>query len=186
MKFTPTPLKDAYVIDLEKRGDDRGFFARFFCRDEFREQGLKEQFVQVNNSFSKDKGTLRGMHYQLAPHCETKVVRCLTGALYDVIIDLRPESPTFKQHFGVELTAENRTMLYVPDGFAHGFLTLKEDTESLYLVTEFFAPEAERAIRWNDPTFGIEWPATPEIVSNKDQNHPDFDPSYHLADLAVC
>lgn len=180
MIFNKTPLPGAYTIDLEKRGDDRGFFARFFCVNEFKQHELETNFVQINNSLSANKGTLRGMHYQLAPNAETKVVRCIRGSLYDVILDLRPQSPTFGKWFGAELTAENRRMMYVPEGFAHGFLTLEDDTEALYLVSAMYAPERERGVRWNDPKFNIEWPMQPVIVSEKDQNHPDFDPEYHL------
>ena len=180
MIFTETPLKGAFVIDIEKRGDDRGFFARVFCRNEFAEIGLANEFLQVNNSLSADKATLRGMHYQLAPNAETKVVRCIRGGLCDVIVDLRPHSETFLQHFAVELTAENRRMLYVPKGFAHGFITLEEDTEAFYFVDEFYAPEQERGIRWNDPNIAIEWPIEPLVVSDKDQNWPDFNEAFHL------
>ncbi len=180
MIFTETPLKGAYIIGLEKRGDDRGFFARVFCRREFEQHGLVTQFVQVNNSLSGQKGTLRGMHYQLAPRAETKVVRCIKGAFYDVILDLRPGSPTFGQSFGLELSADNRLMLYVPKGFAHGFITLTESTEAFYFVDEFYAPEMERIVRWNDPRFGIRWPAAPEVLSDKDRDARDFDPAYHL------
>ena len=181
MDFHQTALKDAYLIELNRLGDERGFFARAFCRNEFAEVGLVTNFVQVNNSLSSTRGTLRGMHYQLAPHSETKLVRCIRGALYDVIIDLRPDSPTFKHHFGVELSAENRSMLYVPKGFAHGFITLEDDTEAFYFVDEFYAPPSERGIRWNDPAFGIEWPIEPAELSAKDAAHPDFDPAVHLA-----
>jgi dTDP-4-dehydrorhamnose 3,5-epimerase len=181
MLFTETPLKGAYVIDLEKRGDDRGFFARFFCVNEFKNKGLDDTFVQINNSLSTHQGTLRGMHYQLSPKAETKVVRCVRGALYDVILDVRPDSPTFGKSFGAELTAENRRMMYVPKGFAHGFLTLEDDTEALYLVSEFYAPEFERGIRWDDPKFNISWPLFPKVISEKDKNNRLFDPSYHLA-----
>src|ERR1041385_2254303 len=181
MKFTETPLKGAFVIDLEKRGDDRGFFARFFCEREYEQHGLNHQIVQINTSFSKYRGTLRGMHYQLAPKAEDKIVRCIRGALLDVIIDLRPDSPTFKRHFKIELTNENRLMLYVPKGFAHGFITIEEDTEALYLVTEFSWPERERGVRWNDPQFGIEWPLAPVVISDKDKNQADFKPEIHLA-----
>ncbi len=180
MIFTETPLKGAYVIELKKMGDDRGFFARFFCKNEFANHGLNNEIVQINNSLSADKGTLRGMHYQLVPKAEDKVVRCINGSLYDVIIDIREDSDTFKQWFGIELSAENRKMLFVPKGFAHGFLTLKENTEAFYLVTEFYGPEYERGIRWNDPEFNIQWPIEPCIISEKDQKHPDFDPDYHL------
>ena len=181
MDFHQTALKDAYLIELNRLGDERGFFARAFCRNEFAEVGLVTNFVQVNNSLSSTRGTLRGMHYQLSPHSETKLVRCIRGALYDVIIDLRPDSPTFKHHFGVELSAENRSMLYVPKGFAHGFITLEDNTEAFYFVDEFYAPPSERGIRWNDPAFGIEWPIEPAELSAKDAAHPDFDPAVHLA-----
>lgn len=180
MKFTPTPLAGAYLVDLEKRGDDRGFFARAFCEREFAEHGLPTAYVQVNNSLSADKGTLRGMHYQLSPHAETKVVRCVRGALWDCLVDLRPESPTFKQWYGAELSAENRTMMVVPKGFAHGFITLTDDAEAFYFVDEFYAPEHERGVRWNDPEFGIQWPIEPVVLSDKDANQIDFDPAHHL------
>ena len=182
MLFIETPLAGAYVIELEKKGDNRGFFARVFCEREFAEQGLVTQFVQVNNSLSPEKGTLRGMHYQLAPKAETKVVRCIRGAFWDCILDLRPDSPTFGQWYGAELSAENRRMMYAPKGFAHGFITLTEDAEAFYFVDEFYAPDMERAVRWDDPKFGIEWPAAPSVLSDKDRNHPDFDPAYHLAE----
>lgn len=179
MIFHRTPVADARVIELEKRGDDRGFFARFFCEREFGDEGLETRFVQANNSLSAKKGTLRGMHYQLAPSAEVKVVRCLKGALWDAILDLRPDSPTFLKWFGAELTAENRLMMYVPRGFAHAILTLTDDTEALYLVSDFYAPQEERGIRWNDPRFGIEWPIQPAEISEKDASWPDFDPDFH-------
>jgi len=180
MLFNKTPLDGAYTIDLDKKGDDRGFFARFFCTEEFKQHGLDQHYVQVNNSLSAYKGTLRGMHYQLAPKAESKLVRCIKGALYDVILDLREGSPTFGQWYGTELTAENRKMMYVPKGFGHGFITLSDDTEALYMVSEFYAPQLERGIRWNDPRFNIQWPIAPKIVSDKDSAHPDFAPSIHL------
>jgi dTDP-4-dehydrorhamnose 3,5-epimerase len=178
--FNETLLRGAYVIDLEKRGDERGFFARAFCEREFCEHGLATRFAQMNNSLSAEKGTLRGMHYQLAPNAETKLVRCIRGALYDVILDLRKESATFGESFGAELTSENRRMMYVPKGFAHGFVTLTDDAEALYLVDELYSPEQERGIRWNDPRFTIEWPIQPVVVSEKDRCHRDFDLSWHL------
>ncbi len=184
MIFTKTPLEGAWVIELEKRGDDRGFFARAFCTREFAAQGLVERFVQINDSLSAKKGTLRGMHYQLAPKAETKVVRCVRGALWDAIIDLRPSSPTFGKSFGAELTADNRRMLYVPKGFAHGFVTLADDTEAFYLVDEFYAPEQERGLRWDDPRFAIPWPAKPAVISDKDRSHRLFDPEFHLGTRA--
>jgi len=179
MKFHPTPLKDAYTIELEKRGDDRGFFARLFCQNEFKQAGLDPGIVQANNSLSATAGTLRGLHYQLAPKAEVKVVRCIRGALWDAILDLRPDSPTFGKWFGAELTESNRLMMYVPRGFAHAILTLADNTEAFYLVTEFFAPEQERGIRWNDPRFDIAWPIEPKELSPKDSSWPDFDPDFH-------
>lgn len=161
MIFNETPLKGAYTIELEKRGDERGFFARFFCVNEYDKMGLDRNVVQINNSLSAQKGTLRGMHYQLAPKAETKVVRCIRGALWDCILDLREGSPTFGQWYAEELTAENRRMMYVPKGFAHGFMTLADDSEVLYLVTEFYSPELERGVRWDDPEFAIKWPGVP-------------------------
>ena len=180
MIFIDTSIDGAYLIDLEIRGDDRGFFARAFCVREFADHGLATNMVQANNSLSAKKGTLRGMHYQFAPKAETKVVRCLRGALYDVILDLRPGSKTFGRSFGAELTAENRRMMYVPKGFAHGFITLVDDTEAYYLVDEFYAPECERGIRWNDSTFSIPWPIQPVVISEKDRQYRDFDPAWHL------
>ena len=179
MKFHQTPLHGAYLIELEKRGDDRGFFARFFCEREFEKAGLVNKFVQVNNSLSGKAGTLRGMHYQLAPAAEVKVVRCVRGGLYDAILDLRPDSPTYGKSFGAELNAENRLMMYVPRGFAHAILTLTDDVEALYLVSEFYSPENERGIRWNDPHFSVQWPITPVEVSEKDGKWPYFDPEFH-------
>jgi dTDP-4-dehydrorhamnose 3,5-epimerase len=180
MIFTPTPLLGAYLIDLEKKGDDRGFFARTFCENEFSERNLVRHFCQVNNSLSAQKGTLRGMHYQLPPKAETKIVRCIRGALFDMIVDLRDGSPTFGKSFGAELSAENRRMMYVPKGFAHGFLTLADDTEAFYFVDEFYAPDHERCIRFNDPKFAFQWPAAPTVISDKDKNQADFDPMWHL------
>jgi dTDP-4-dehydrorhamnose 3,5-epimerase len=179
MTFYATPLAGAYTIDLEKRGDDRGFFARFFCEKEFAAHGLETRFPQVNNSVTAKAGTLRGLHYQLPPSAEVKLVRCVRGALFDVIVDLRAGSPTFKRWFGAELTADNRRMMYVPRGFAHAFLTLSEDTEALYMVSAFYDPAAERGLRWNDPAFAIEWPAEVRELSDKDRNWPLFDPAFH-------
>jgi dTDP-4-dehydrorhamnose 3,5-epimerase len=181
MIFNETPLAGVYLIDIEKLGDERGFFARAFCEREFAERGLVTRIVVANNSLSARKGTLRGMHYQLAPKAETKFVRCIRGALQDVVLDLRRDSSTFGQSFGAELTAENRRMMVVPKGFAHGFITLTDDTEAYYLVDEFYAPERERGIRWNDPKFAIQWPLEPVVISEKDQNYRDFDPAWHLS-----
>jgi dTDP-4-dehydrorhamnose 3,5-epimerase len=182
LKLIETPLKGAYTIELEKRGDDRGFFARFFCTEEFAAKGLASSFVQINNSLTGKKGTLRGMHYQLAPSAEVKVVRCISGALFDVILDLRPDSPTFGKWFGETLSAENRLMMYCPKGFAHGFITLEENTEALYLVSDPYAPTLERGIRFNDPEFNIEWPIEPLEISDKDKTWSDFDPEWHGVD----
>ena len=180
MIFTETSLPGAFVVDLERRGDDRGFFARAFCENEFAARGLGGHFVQVNNSLSVLKGTLRGMHYQLAPKAETKLVRCIRGAMFDVILDLRNGSSTFGQSFGVELSAENRRMMYVPKGFAHGFITLEANTEAFYFVDEFYSPAFERCIRWDDRAFSIEWPLKPSVLSDKDRDQGDFDPGWHL------
>ncbi len=180
MIFTPTPIAGAYVVELEKRGDERGFFARLFCEREFEAAGLPSKFVQINDSRSAQKGTLRGMHYQLAPKAETKLVRCIHGVLHDVVLDLRKGSPTFGQSFGAELNAENRRMMLVPKGCAHGFITLAPDTEAFYLVDEFYAPEQERGVRWDDPRFAIRWPLAPSVLSDKDRAHRDFDPAWHL------
>jgi dTDP-4-dehydrorhamnose 3,5-epimerase len=183
MKFHSTPLKGAHTIELERRGDDRGFFARAFCKNEFEEAGLEPQFVQVNNSLSAKRGTLRGLHYQLPPKAEVKVIRCVRGALWDAIVDLRPDSPTYTRWFGAELSAENRLMMYVPKGFAHAILTLSDDTEALYLVSEFYGPDQERGLRWDDPKFKIEWPIEPSEISPKDKKWPDFDPGFHGTEL---
>jgi dTDP-4-dehydrorhamnose 3,5-epimerase len=180
MIFTPTPLPGAYLIELEKKGDERGFFARAFCEKEFGQHGLSTRFCQVNNSLSAEEGTLRGMHYQLAPKAETKLVRCIRGALHDVILDLRQGSPTFVKSFGAELSAENRRMMYVPKGFAHGFITLTPDTEAFYFVDEFYSPENERGVRYDDPQFGLQWPVAPVVVSDKDKSHRNFDRTWHL------
>lgn len=180
MKMKTTPLKGVYLIDLEKRGDERGFFARAFCTEEFWKHGLETTFVQANDSLSLEQGTLRGMHYQLPPFAETKLVRCISGSLYDVVLDLREESPTFGQSFGATLTAENRTMMYVPRGCAHGFLTLEPHTEVFYMVSNLYSPDYERGVRWNDPKFNIPWPTMPRVVSDRDNSHPDFNPIHHL------
>lgn len=181
MLFKETPLAGAYVIDLNKIGDERGFFARLFCQEEFVSHGLENQCMQANNSLSRDRGTLRGLHYQLEPKAETKLVRCIQGAVYDLILDIRPESPTFGKSFGAILTQENRSMMYVPRGFAHGFLTLSENAEVLYLVSESYSKELERGIRWDDPAFHIQWPEPPRVISDRDRAHPDFSVDYHLA-----
>ena len=168
MIFRPTPLSGAFIIEPEPRGDARGWFARVFCTQEMAQAGLVDQFVQVNNSFNAETGTLRGMHYQLPPAPEVKIVRCIRGALWDAIVDLRPDSPTYLQWYGVELTADNRLALYVPRGFAHGFITLQAQTEALYFASAMYTPAAERGLRWDDARIGIRWPCTPPLVSDKD------------------
>lgn len=174
MIFTATALKGAFILEPERHEDDRGFFARTWCQQEFAAHGLNPCLVQCNISFNKTKGTLRGMHYQAFPYAEEKLVRCTMGSIADVIIDLRPKSPTFKHYMSIVLTAENRRMLYVPKGFAHGFQTLEDNTEVFYQMSEFYAPAYARGIRWNDPAFGIQWPADERIILERDQTYPDF------------
>jgi dTDP-4-dehydrorhamnose 3,5-epimerase len=174
--FTETELPGAFVVDLERRGDERGFFARAWDVNEFAEQGLATTTVQCNVSFNVRKGTLRGMHYQEAPHAEAKLVRCTRGAIFDVIIDLRRNSPTYTKWVGVDLTDENRRMLYVPEGFAHGYQTLLDEVETFYQVSEFYTPAAERGVRWDDAVFGIDWPLEPSSISPKDAAWPDYTP----------
>jgi len=176
MIFTETPLAGAFVIALEPREDERGFFARAFCQNELAEHGLPNEIVQANLSFNHKRGTLRGMHMQVPPHGEDKMVRCIAGAIWDAIVDLRPGSPTYLKWFGVELSAANRLMLYVPKGFAHGYQSLTDGSEVLYMVTQFYTPGAERGLRWNDPAFGIPWPVSDPILSPKDAAAPDFAP----------
>ena len=174
MIFTETELKGAFLIEPDRKEDARGFFARTWCVEEFKAHGLDPRVVQCNISFNKKKGTLRGMHWQVEPHPEAKLVRCTMGALWDVIIDLRPDSPTYKQHLGVELTPENRKMLFIPAGFAHGFQTLADNTEVFYQMSEFFVPNCARGLRWNDPAFGIAWPPGERIINDRDSNYLDF------------
>jgi dTDP-4-dehydrorhamnose 3,5-epimerase len=175
IKFTETKLKGAFVIDPEKFEDERGFFARSFSQREFENHGINPRMAECNISFSKKRYTVRGMHFQSEPFAQAKLVRCTKGAIYDVIIDLRPESTTFKQWVGVELTAENRRMLYVPTQFAHGFQTLKDDTEVFYQISNVYAPQTEGGVRWNDPAFAIAWPTTNGITINeRDRTYPDF------------
>ncbi len=174
MRFLDTRLRGAFVVEAEPIADERGFFARLWCREEFRERGLDAGLSQISLSFNAKKGTLRGMHYQAAPHEEVKLIRCTRGAIYDVILDLRPSSPTYREWISEELSAENRRMLYVPKGFAHGFQTLRDDTEVLYQISEFYRPESARGVRWNDPAFGIQWPDPRPILSRKDESYEDF------------
>jgi dTDP-4-dehydrorhamnose 3,5-epimerase len=175
MIFTPTALKDAFEIEVKKIGDDRGFFGRAFCANEFKEHGIETEFVQCNLSRSADKYTLRGFHFQMDEAAEDKLVRCTKGSILDVIIDLRPDSPTYKQHIGVELTDSNHKMLLVPRGFAHSFITLEEDTEVFYMVSNYYTPEKESGLRWNDPAFDIKWPTDNPVLSAKDESWPDFE-----------
>jgi dTDP-4-dehydrorhamnose 3,5-epimerase len=174
MKLTETTLIGAFLIDLEPRPDARGFFARTWCEHEFAELGLHIRWVQCNISFNRERGTLRGMHYQAAPYAEAKLIRCTMGAIYDVIIDLRPDSSTFKRWVAAELTADNRRLLYVPEGFGHGFQTLVDGTEVFYQMSQVYAPDYGRGIRWDDPAFEISWPVEKPIISERDRGFPDF------------
>ena len=177
MLFTETRLKGAFIIQLEKRGDERGFFARTFCQNEFSDHGLNTQISQANLAYSRFKGTLRGMHYQARPHAEAKLVRCTKGAVFDVAVDLRPDSVTYCQWFGVELSSDNDKMFYIPEDFAHGYMTIEDHCELTYMVSAFYAPDAEQGVRWDDPTFEIKWPLTPKIISDKDKKWADFNPA---------
>jgi dTDP-4-dehydrorhamnose 3,5-epimerase len=173
--FSETDLPGVYVVDLERREDERGFFARAWCAREFGEHGLSTDLVQCNLSFNHRRGTLRGMHFQEAPHAEAKLVRCTRGAIFDVALDLRPESPNHGRWVGVELSADNRRALYVPEGFAHGYQTLEDGTETFYQVSEWYTPGSERGVRWNDPAFEIDWPLADEpLLSPKDAAWPDY------------
>lgn len=174
MIFTETKLKGAFIIDIQKREDERGFFARTFCADEFKTHGLNTVMPQSNMSLSKFKNTIRGMHFQVDGAEEAKLIRCTKGGILDVIIDIRKNSPTYCQHIAVELTEENYRMLYVPEGFAHGFCTITDNVEVSYQVSQFYTPGKEKGIRWNDPLFGIVWPTQNPIISEKDAVHPDF------------
>jgi dTDP-4-dehydrorhamnose 3,5-epimerase len=174
MIFTETKLKGAVVIELEKFEDERGFFALSWSADAFAARGLEASFVECNVSFNRKKGTLRGMHYQEPPHGQVKLVRCTMGAIFDVIIDLRPESATFKQWVGTELTANNRKALHIPKGFAHGFQTLEDQSEVLYQMSAPFVAGSDRGVRWNDPAFGIEWPEDNRTVIARDMEYADF------------
>lgn len=169
MIFKETKLKGNYLINLEIKKDERGFFARYFCKKEFYKKGLNTNWLQINNSFSKNIGTLRGLHYQKEPYSEIKLVRCLKGAIWDVVVDLRENSKTFGKWFGTKLSEKNRTMMYVPKGFAHGFITLNSNSEVLYLVSNYFSADFEKTLIWNDKKVGIDWPIKPKIISNKDK-----------------
>lgn len=174
MIFQETGLKGVYIIELEKKHDERGFFARSWCGEEFGAKGLVSRFVQCNISYNKIKGIIRGMHYQCRPYEETKLVRCTRGSIFDVVIDLRPDSPTFCKWLAVQLSGRNYRMLYIPGGFAHGFQTLEDDTEVFYQMSEFYHPGYARGIRWDDPFFKITWPEKAESISEKDRSYPDF------------
>jgi dTDP-4-dehydrorhamnose 3,5-epimerase len=174
MIFQDIKLRGAVEINLELKPDERGFFARTWCQEEFEKSGLNPRLVQCSVSFNSRKGTLRGIHYQAAPYAEAKLVRCTRGAVYDVVIDLRPESPTFKKWVAVVLAAEKRNMVYVPEGCAHGFLTLEDECEIFYQMSEFYHPEAARGVRWDDPAFQITWPEKVEVISERDRTYPDF------------
>ena len=175
MKFTETKLKGVFVIELESFFDERGVFARTFCQKEFKSHGLNPNLAQISIAFNKKKGTLRGMHYQLPPHSEAKLVRCPRGRIFDVVIDLRTGSKTFKEWFSIELTQDNFKMVYLPEGCAHGYQTLEDNTEVIYHMSEFFVAKGYSGVRWNDPVFDIKWPQTKNIIiSDKDKNHPDF------------
>ncbi len=175
MQFKETDLADAVVIELEPKQDQRGFLARTFCKKEFARYGLQTEIAQANLSFNTKKGTLRGMHFQEHPFAEAKLVQCLQGSVYDVIIDLRPDSKTHRHWLAVELEAESGQILYVPEGFAHGFQTLQDHSAVYYLMFEFFAPEYARGVRWDDPAFGIKWPLSDPVISEKDRQWPDYE-----------
>jgi dTDP-4-dehydrorhamnose 3,5-epimerase len=178
MIFQPLLLEGTYLIDLEKNQDDRGFFSRLYCQNEFDNHGLFSKWAQINDSYSKKKGTMRGLHFQRPPHAEVKVVRCIKGAVWDVIVDLRYQSNTYGKWFGVELSEKNRKMMYVPQGFAHGFITLSDHSEIFYLVSDFYSQSSEGCLIWNDGDVGIDWPISPSIISAKDKM------GYSLKDLA--
>jgi len=174
MTFHETKLRWVFEIHLEPKSDERGFFARTWCQKEFAAHGLSPRLVQCNVSFNTRRGTLRGIHYQAAPHAEAKLVRCTKGAIYDVVVDLRPESPTLRGFMAVVLTAKNRRALYVPEGCGHGFLTLEDETEVFYQMSEFYNTESARGVRWDDPAFQIAWPEKVEVISERDRSYPNF------------
>ena len=174
MNIIETPLQGAYLIEIDKIGDERGFFGRSWCKKEMQEAGLTADIAQINTSLSRQKGTLRGLHFQLAPFQESKMIRCTKGAIFDMIVDIRPDSPTFLQWYGEELTESNHKALYSPEGFAQGFITLQDDTEITYFTNEFYAPGLDRGVRYDDPQIGIELPIVPVVVSDKDSVWPDF------------
>jgi dTDP-4-dehydrorhamnose 3,5-epimerase len=175
MIFHRTKLQGVFEINLDTKPDERGFFARSWCKNEFESNGLNPTLVQCNISLNTRKGTLRGMHYQVSPHAEAKLVRCTHGAIYDVVLDLRPQSPTFKEWIGVVLTAVNRHMIYVPEGCGHGFLTLEDESEVFYQMSEFYNAESARGVRWDDPAFQISWPTEVKLLSERDRTYPNFE-----------
>jgi len=177
MIFHETGLPGVFAIHLEPQADERGFFARSWCRREFEIHGLNPAMVQCNVSFNQKKGTLRGLHYQAAPHPESKLVRCTAGSIFDVAVDLRPGSPTLKKWTGMVLSSANRRMIYIPEGVAHGFLTLEDNTEIFYQMSEFYHPELSRGVRWDDPAFKIAWPSRVEVISERDRNYSSFVPA---------
>ena len=174
MRFVTTPISGLFVVESEPVCDARGSFTRSWCRREFEAQGLASDYVQHNRSYNTCRGTLRGLHFQAVPHAEAKLITVLRGSLYDVVVDLRPEASTFRQHFAIELTATSQRSLYVPERCAHGFMTLEDDTEVLYQMSEYHVPEAARGVRWNDPVFGIKWPLPVASISDRDASYPDF------------
>lgn len=178
MQFVPSEISGVFTIELDKRGDDRGFFARAFCTEELSNAGLETDIQQINNSVTAEKAVLRGLHFQRPPHAEVKIVRCVSGAIWDVVVDIREGSPTFGKWFGTDLTAENRTMMYVPKGFAHGFVTLTEHAEIIYFVSSKYAPQAEGGLRWDDSRLAIDWPLRPSSMSTKDESWPLLDDDF--------
>ena len=178
MTFTPTPLAGSFVIEPTVFSDDRGWFARFYCKNDFKEIGYEKEWVQLNHSVSYNKGAIRGMHYQVKPYREIKMVKCIAGAVYDVIVDLRRDSKSFLKWFGQELSAKNRKMLFIPDGFAHGFQCLEDNCELIYHHSEFYTPGAEGGLRYDDPSVAIEWPLTPTVLSDRDKSHPYLDDNF--------
>lgn len=176
MNFSPTTLQGAFIIDLDRRNDERGYFARTWCKREFEERGLETALVQCSVSHNLRRHTLRGMHWQESPHGEAKLVRCTRGAIWDVVVDLRTESPTYMRNFGIELTAESGRAFYIPEGVAHGFVTLEDNSDVFYQMSEFYEPAFARGVRWNDPAFALDWPVTTPILHPRDAAYPDFLP----------
>jgi len=174
MKFLALPLKGAFLLEIEPRVDERGLFARTYCEDEFKAHGLPSSFVQCNTSFNASRGILRGLHFQAEPRPEAKLVRCTRGAIFDVIVDLRLDSPTYAKWYGADLTADNRKALFIPVGFAHGFQTLEDNSEVFYQMSEFYDGNLARGVRWNDPSLGISWPILPPTMSDRDARYPDW------------